>query len=786
MHRRPLLLPAIAIGLGVWAAGQLSAGPVELLAIALLCLDLGRRTHLVPLAFTGWVFVGGAAMALTSPHAQRPLDRWCTGERLWISGHSQTPPTLRTDGSWEVPATLRFPAVGDVVLRGRRSPPPPPGARLSGYARLRHVRSNHLPGQPDRGEIARITGRSRIATTGADLTVSPIHPSPVVRTRRAIRRFLTHRLAPPIDGLALALVIGDRSSLDPDLRDRFTRSGTAHLLAISGLHVGIVALLVGFIVRRSTCHVPFIRDRVSPFACGLIAATCAALAYGSLTGWSISTRRAAAMCAILAVALGTRRRVDGLQVLSTAWCGLLLCDPAALWHPGTALSFGSVLALLRLVPRARESTAAALATPAAATLGTGPVALATFGQLPLGSIPANLLAIPVLGGLAVPLLLVSSAVGLVWPTAGTVLLSAADTVARAGCAVVELAGDPRWAPVLRASPAPGLALAGQLGLLGALTLPRPSHRWIGAIAALGLTILPIRPGSPPSGELALTVLSVGHGDALLLSLPTGEQILVDAGGSPGSYDPGERLVVPALRRLGIRRLHAAAVSHLHVDHYGGMAAVLRSVPTNALWLPVEVEPDHGAWDLVAAARAAGSVVHVLGSEGALPAEIGDVSLATLHPLLDRPCADGSRRCGANDHSMVLRVTLGQVSFLLTGDAEASLEERLVTDGVPLRAQVLKVPHHGSSTSSRPAFTTAVHPVLAIASLDPQAHHRLPRSSVVRRYRGIGATWLATGTHGTIQVSTDGHRLRVRRFRQGEGWSRWSNLPPPAQSGEADD
>jgi len=584
-----------------------------------------------------------------------------------------------------------------------------------------------------------------------------------------------------VDGLALALVLGDRSRLDSTLRDRFTRSGTAHLLAISGLHVGIVALLAGGLVRRLSSCVPRLRERISPLACGLIAATAAAVAYGTLTGWSVSTRRAAAMCAIVAAALATRRRVDPLQVLCVAWCGVLLCDPSALWHPGTALSFGSVLALLRLVPRERGPVATALAAPAAATLGTGPVALATFGQLPLAAIPANVLAIPVLGGLAVPLLLAASGIGLLCPPAGTALLAGADAAARAGCAVVEIAGDPRWAPILKASPPPGLALAGQGLLLAALALPHPAHRWIGAVAALALTLAPLRPGAPPSGELSLTVLSVGHGDCLLLGLPTGAPILIDAGGSPGSFDPGERWVVPALRRLGVRRLRAAAVTHLHVDHYGGMAAVLRSIPTDALWLPVAIPSDHAAGDVVRAAMARGVDVRVLSREGALPADVGGAHLAALHPAPGRPCADGSRHCAANDHSMVLRATIGQVSILLTGDAEASLEQHLLADGGPLRSQVLKVPHHGSNTSSRPAFVRAVNPVLAIASLDRRSRHALPRPSVVHRYLSRDTRWLDTDGNGTIQVTTDGRRLRFRCFQRRSGWSSWSELDPPRRT-----
>ena len=155
---------------------------------------------------------------------------------------------------------------------------------------------------------------------------------------------------------------------------------------------------------------------------------------------------------------------------------------------------------------------------------------------------------------------------------------------------------------------------------------------------------------------------------------------------------------------------------------------------------------------------------------------GGCRIEQLHPLPGHVCPGGAVDCGANDHSVVLRIVHGDVAFLLTGDMEADLERELSGAAVPLRSHVLKVPHHGSATSSSPPLLAAVAPALAVASLDPASRHRLPRPSVTHRYRGAGATWRATGADGTIQVSTDGRRVRFRTFRLSEGWSRWQLLP----------
>jgi len=787
MSSRPLLWPALALPCGIWLADRLpiDAGPCG--AMALLALLLAGRTGWRPAALAGWLLLGATTAALALPPGVLPLDPLASGAVVPLEGITRGPPRLRPDGSWEVDLGVTRPARGAVVLRSGDGPPPPPGATVAARATLHPSRSIHTPGQRDDRARLRRAGRgiTARASPGEARVVSRGEPGPVVRTRRAVRRFLADRLAPPVDGLALALVLGDRSRLDPDLRDRFARAGTAHLLAISGLHVGVVALLAGALARGVIARLGPFRRRLPPRWAGVAVGLAAALAYGTLTGWALSTTRAAAMAAAVGLALLLRRRIDPLQVCAAAWIGLLLADPAALWEPATALSFGSVICLLRLVPGPLQHPwRAAAAGSAAVALGTAPLALWFFGQVPLLSVPANLIAIPVLGAAAVPALLIASATGLAWPTAGTLLLAPADVLLRAGVTVVELAGDPGLAPVLRSNPPPGLIALSLAAMAAALALPRLRWRWAGAAAAVGLALLPLRPAAPPRGELSLTALDVGHGDALLLALPSGERLLIDAGvggplpgAGPGTsgFDAGERVVLPALARMGVRHLDGAVITHLHRDHHGGMAAVLEGVPTDTLWLPVVPPAGHPSRAALHAARDTGAAVRFVDHGHALPARAGTTTLETLHPRSGRPCPiPGDDRCGANDRSIVLRVTEGSVSFLLTGDAEADLEQALLASGVPLDADLLKVPHHGSDSSSTRAFLHAVDPALALISADPEERrHRFPRPSVTHRCRAHGARVLVTGDDGTVQVASDGERLRVRTYCTGRGWSRWA-------------
>jgi len=791
MVRYPLLFPALALTLGIWIAGYAPLEAPAAAAMALLCFELGlllawspsggrpplRRWLARAAGLAGWCLLGAAAMAWSQPPppGEHPLDPLCGGQPTLISGRVTAPPLLRPDGSWESTVELGRPDAR-VRLQGQ-GPPPPPGARVQARVRLGRTGTHHVPGQGDPAGRRRRAATCWVAhpTPANALTISPTEPAWTVCARRGIRRFLMQRLEPPVDGLALALLLGDRSALDPDLRECFARCGTAHLLAISGLHVGIIAVLLGWFGRGIACRQSWLRERLAPFQAGILTGLAGACAYASITGWSISTRRAVVMAAAVAVVALSRRKTDPLQICAAAWIALLLVDPAALWEPGTALSFSSVVALLRLPAGGDRGALCSLATAsAAAALGTGPITLLFFGRLPLLSIPANLVAIPVLGGLLVPLLFLSVAVGLLVPPAGTLLLALADTVARAGCGAIELLGHAN-SPAIEASPPPLLAATALALLAASLALPGLRQRWIGAGAGVAVALLPIHPASPPPGELALTVFDVGHGESCLVTFPTGETLLVDAGGAFGSFDPGQRLVVPALRRMGIGQLDMAAVTHLHLDHHGGMAAVLSDVGANLLWLPVPIPEGHPAAEVVRAADDHHIPYGALSEGAPFPGRVGEVRTTVLHPRPGRPCPGATRDCRANGHSLVARLQYGDVAFLLAGDAEAPLEHALCSRSNPLQAQVLKVPHHGSATSSTLPFLDRVRPALAIASLDPEHRHHFPRPSVRRRYAAAGTEFLATGVHGTVQASTDGHRLRVRKYRLPWGWSRWETI-----------
>jgi competence protein ComEC len=271
-------------------------------------------------------------------------------------------------------------------------------------------------------------------------------------------------------------------------------------------------------------------------------------------------------------------------------------------------------------------------------------------------------------------------------------------------------------------------------------------------------------GPPPS--LCLTALDVGQGDALLLSFPYGRHWLVDGGGSVGGgLDVGNKKLLPALRRLGVVHLDKVFMTHAHSDHFEGLFAVFESIEVDEFWLPSRFNLKPRTRALVGRALQKGVRVLEAG-HGARPTpRVGAVKTQLLYPFPDWKKALVASGSEANDSSIVLRLALGEVSFLLTGDIEAAAEDVLVARGLVERSTVLKIPHHASKSSSTPAFVSAVDPLLAVAGIGRNNRFGFPHASVSRRYLSRGVPMLWTARHGTVRLCTDGFSLRLEQLHE---------------------
>ncbi len=285
------------------------------------------------------------------------------------------------------------------------------------------------------------------------------------------------------------------------------------------------------------------------------------------------------------------------------------------------------------------------------------------------------------------------------------------------------------------------------------------------LLALGALVL----GGDPSGTrppgMCLTMLDVGQGDAALLEFPDGDPWLVDGGGAPGArFDVGLRRVLPALRSRGIDRLGQVVMTHGDLDHAGGLAAVLEHLEVDALLVPREQPGSAAERSLRALADEKRVTVHVASRGETADAPPG-TTVEVLHPTME-----SSADLGSNDASVVLALAYGGVRMLLTGDVEAAGEASLLGREQALYADVLKVAHHGSRTSSSEAFLNRVGPLVAVGGIGENNRFGFPHQAVVARFRVRGVPFYWTGRDGEVRVCTDGLGLVVDTRASGR-WTR---------------
>ena len=661
----------------------------------------------------------------------------------------------------------------------------PVGARVRVTARLRAPRSFGNPGGYDyEGALARRGIRITAFLwddAGVTLLAPPPRASAVARVRA--RAWAALRAVPDARarGFLATVLLGEPGALDPVTRHTLARTGLAHVASVSGFHVAVVAgaalVGAGWTVRR----IPWMLARGDAGKLVAVSGLPLVLAYGALAGGRVPATRAILMYgALLAARLGDRPP-DALRALAAVAIVLALGTPDVAADLSFQLSFVSVAAIvlaLRGAPppacdgRARRLARAWLLGPArvtlAATLATAPLVAWHFQQVSLVAPLANVLALPLLGpatllpGLAaVPLTAVA-------PGLAAGLLGVAGAAAGAGLALAEALAALPAAAVATPLPSP-LELALCYAALALPLVPAQARRRGAAVVRprriLALALVALAAGDAGywwyerawSARLRVTFLSVGQGDAAVAELPGGAVMVIDGGGLPGDFDPGERIVAPFLRARKIRRVDVVVLSHPERDHYGGLAYLVEHFRPRELWWNGMASDAAGFAGLEAALARAGTRPVVLDA-AATPRALGPVRATVLHPP---PARAG---LGANDASLVLRLVYGEVAVLLPGDVERAGEAALVAAGRPLASAVLKVPHHGSDTSSTTAFLRAVAPRVAVISAGHENRFGFPAPAVLGRLARAGADVWRTDRDGAVRVVTDGRVLAVSGWR----------------------
>jgi competence protein ComEC len=657
------------------------------------------------------------------------------------------------------PDVVRAPA-GLVGLR-LRGIPVHRGDRARFFGSVHEPPSQLNPGGRDRR--AQLFARG-IAVEGSAEAIEVLERGPRIwrwfgelRARFAERALLICT-SPESAALVTALAVGDRSGLSREAEDELAASGLVHLLASSGLHLAVVALVVRDLARRvwlrSPCA-PWLRAGVFAAAVALPFAAFEVLLLGA--PWPAVRAGVGAAVALLGSALA--RRGDGLTTLALGAAACALLDPGATHDLALQLSVAGIAGLIllarplrALLPLPVPVAGAALwrrflehllrlgCATAAAALCTGPLLAAAFHRISLVSVLANALGLlPGLAAIPVATLLVPFDVLALWWIA--------DLLARATLAASHFFASVPYATVVVAAPG---VLACALWYAGVLLCVRRAFRralvpWalLALLAGSRAAIAHAREG------MTVTFLGVGQGDSAVVQFPGGSAMLIDAGGDlrwPGKFDPGARDVVPALAELGVRRLDLVVLTHPHPDHAGGLLTVLDRIAVGELWMTAEKDP------IASAVRARA------GARGIPVREPREISLGGVRVEVPSQFEEGR---SLNDNSIVLRLVHGNVAVLFAGDVEALAEADLAQGVAEIGAQILKAPHHGSRTSSTEAFLRRVAPAFTVYSVGAANRFGFPNPEVVARTPGAHFTT----AQGAIVAESDGRTARMRRWSE---------------------
>jgi len=568
-----------------------------------------------------------------------------------------------------------------------------------------------------------------------------------------IREEILHRFAANLSGQAYtgilqALAIGEQHVIPRDQWQIFTRTGTNHLMAISGLHITMVSSMVFALVFWLWRWSAYLTLRLPAYRAATIAGLLAAFAYTVLSGFAIPAQRTLYMLAVVAVALWLGQQASATAVLAWALFWVILLDPWAVNAPGFWLSFGAI-AIIMLITVGRIGVSHWLTgwvrVQWAITLGLIPLLLVFFQQVPVLSPLANAIAIPLISLAVVPLTLLAAIplFDFVLPWAHT-LLSFLMTILRSLSdfpqAVWQQHAPPLWTIIVAAIGILWALLPGSLGRGFFAGFPA---RWLGVIALLPLFWIP--PSQPGTGELWLAVLDVGQGLAVVARTEH-HAMVFDTGPGFGDSDSGKRIIVPYLRGEGIRQLDALIVSHADNDHSGGALSVMAEIPVELLLSSLP--------DAHPIARAATRTVHCHAGHSWY---WDGVHFELLHPLA-QDYANPQRRMNAN--SCVLKISSAHGSILIPADIESKDEQALLSHaGNKLAATVLIAPHHGSLTSSTADFVNQVNPALTIFTVGYLNRYDHPHETVMDRYLNANSNLLRSDRDGAILL----------RFAQSE-WS----------------
>jgi competence protein ComEC len=608
------------------------------------------------------------------------------------------------------------------------------------------------------------------------------------RWRDRIRDFINREATLPSSGIFKALVLGEQGDLPEDIKEHFILTGTAHLLAISGDQFGIVALLsfslLIWMLKRSEFFLLSISVRKWAAA---LTIPCIVL-YALIAGGGISVIRAAIMVITFLFAILLHRERNLLHTLALAAFLILIFSPPSLFDVSFQLSFLAVLSILYLVPRFLQAfrqeeiplllktswkknilkyMRLSLLVTGVAILGTAPLVAFHFNRFaPIGFI-TNPFIIPWVGFLIVPLSLTASIFSFFFLPFAAFLINLNSFVTLILLRVLAFFASLPLASFFVSTPTIfEIVLFYSLLFLAAHFRKGKKIRYLfaGLCIAFACDLAYWNLKDSFQKNLKLTFIDVGHGDSIFIEFPKGKKMLIDGGGLyEDRFDTGKNVIAPFLWKKKIRRIDTLVLTHPDPDHLKGLNFIASQFSIGQFWengMEIQSEP---YLQLKETLRQKKIKTQSLNEE-TLSQIIHGVEVSVLNPpawnAMQRKAQNPSQ---LNNSSLVMKLQFKNVSMLLAGDIEKEAEGRMLRKGYSLKADMIKVAHHGSSSSSSPFFLEKVRPAYAIFSVGERNIGKLPHPDVLKRYEQLGSRILRTDKHGAITVVTDGKDIKVTPF-----------------------
>jgi len=603
-------------------------------------------------------------------------------------------------------------------------------------------------------------------------------------------------------GVLKALIVGQRQQIPQDLRDAFNRSGVGHLLAISGLHIGIVATVAFMIFSWMLSRFKLFLFNAWVKKGAAVLSFMPVLAYGLLSGMAPSTQRAVIMVGVFLMTFLFEREHDLMNTLALAGMLILIVHPPSVFSISFQLSFSAVLSIIyglskvhkrpaflsdgqkkSLFTRITDRLFLFFLVSFFAIVGTLPLVMLYFNQASLIGIFTNFLIIPIIGFIVVPTGLFSVFLYPVSGEAASWFLYISGAVLSKAISLVNLFSDLPFAAVKTVTPSYFEICCYYIMMWALLNLkkvkPEKSEieksdftgktaRVLVAVVVLAIVgdicyWLNIR---FLSRDLKVTVIDVGQGSSTLLELPGGYCILADGGGfyDNSVFDMGARVIAPFLWRKKIKTVDTLILSHPNSDHLNGLIYIARHFNVKSVWTNGETRNTGGYKKFMKIIKEEKIDIPKFRN---MPRnyKINGVALEILYPkrdFLDMRKKDKWR--DTNNNSIVIKADLGKYSFLMPGDIMKSSERELVSmAGENLTSTVLIAPHHGSGSSSSGLFLDKVNPEHIIISSGWKNRFHFPHPSVLKRYAGLGCKIFRTDINGAITMATDRQSLEIRPY-----------------------